>query len=339
MTDNGRFDAHRSSQLRAIEQMAQRAQRAQAFEEQAPTERATVANPPRDSSPADGRRLGSSRLSREEWLRRELESERLKNRTTERTQKRVERVQAGLHVFGPRREESLLRARARVRAQTMEARPAALRAFLNQLQLTAATAYLAIGFKRICDGRGWSPVDEAARRRLALLLFFRELAIPHNWNARYVRPRARRGSRRMAKPERLAESGFGVVRKYTPCARAIDQREVLTDVLASDGHSAIDDRSCNVKTVQRALRDLEDVQLVQSVQVPLSAAEPWELGNKKADGTQWAFNRYYVATPGSPKPALMGYYTELDPAGAEVLERPWRGMRPQPPPPDASPPA
>lgn len=276
------------------------------------------------SSPAASVPGSSGRLSREEWLKRELDAERLRKRTERASAERIAKLKDGVHVFGPRKQESLLRARQTVRARTMEARPAQLRRHLVELQADPVTAYLVIGLKRICDARGWSPVDIAARRVFALLLFLRELAIPHAWNTRYVRPRARRGSRRLAAPEKLGGSHFGTVSKFTPCARAIDQRRVLTEVLALEGHSAEDDRSSSVKTVQRALRTLESVSLIQSVQVPPSAAEPWELGE-----SGYAFNRYYVATPGSPKPALMGVWTADDSFGADVLARPWAGMRPR----------
>jgi hypothetical protein len=268
---------------------------------------------------------GSRRkLTREQWLKRELEAERLQRRSGERNKARIAKLANDVHVFGDRREESLLRARQEVRARTMEARPAKLREHIRALQCDAATAYLVIGFKRICDERKWSPVDVSARRLLALLLFLRALAIPHAWNTRHVRPQVRRGSKRLAMPTKLG-GHFGSVRKYTPCARAIDQRAVLTQVLAQDGHTLEDDRSCSVKTVQRALRALEDVSLVQSVQVPPSAAESWEIGE-----SGYAFNRYYVATPGSPKPALMGVWTADDTCGVDVLERPWAGQTPRP---------
>jgi hypothetical protein len=265
----------------------------------------------------------SRRLSREEWLKQELDAERLRKRTEQRTAARIEKLKADVHVFGPRKEESLLRARQAIRAKTIEARPAQVRRQLIELQCDASTAYLVIGLKRLLDERRWSPVDLAARRLLCLLLFLREMAIPHAWNTRHVRPQVRRGSKRLAMPTKLG-GHFGTVRKYTPCARAIDQRAVLTQVLAADGHTAEDDRSCSVKTVQRALRALEDVSLIQSVQVPPSAAEPWELGE-----SGYAFNRYYVATPGSPKPALMGYWSADDSCGADVLARPWAGATPQ----------
>lgn len=282
--------------------------------------------PPAAASAGSRRR----KLTREQWLKRELEAEQLQRRANEHSKKRVAKLASGTHVFGPRREEDLLRARQAVRARTMEARSAKVREYLRDLQCNAATAHLVIGFKRICDARKWSPVDIAARRMLALLLFLREVAIPHAWNTRYVRPQVRRGSRRLAEPSKLA-GHFGTTRKYTPCARAIDQRAQLTQVLAGDGHSAEDDRRCSVKTVQRALRALEGVSLIQSVQVPPSAAEDWELGKRNpVTGEQHAFNRYYVADPGSPKPALMGVWTVDDTCGLDVLERPWAGMTPRP---------
>lgn len=339
--DPRRVDAHRSSQLQRVAQMAARAQAAQDFSNAESSGSASDANPPRVSSPVAAHSAGSSeaqrrQLSREEWLKRELDAERARKRSESRSARRIEQLKSDVHPFSPRREETLMRARQAARGKTIEARAANVRRLLVELQSNAATAYIAIGIKRICDRKGWSPVELAARRRLCMLLFLRELAVPHCWNAQYVRPARRRGSRRMAKPERLGEH-LGVVRKYTPCARAIDQRKVLTSVLAAEGHCVEDDQSCNVKTVQRALRDLEDVSLVQSVQVPPSAAEPWELGERQADGSRWAFNRYYVATPGSPKPALMGFWSADDPHGAAVLERPWAGMRPAVPP-DPGPP-
>ena len=339
--DPRRVDAHRSSQLQRVAQMAARAQAAQDFSNAESSGSASDANPPRVSSPVAAHSAGSSeaqrrQLSREEWLKRELDAERARKRSESRSARRIEQLKSDVHPFSPRREETLMRARQAARGKTIEARAANVRRLLVELQSNAATAYIAIGIKRICDRMGWSPVELAARRRLCMLLFLRELAVPHCWNAQYVRPQRRRGSRRLAKPERLGEH-LGAVRKYTPCARAIDQRKVLTSVLAAEGHCPEDDQSCNVKTVQRALRDLEDVSLVQSVQVPLSAAEPWELGQRQADGTRWAFNRYYVATPGSPKPALMGFWSADDPNGAAVLERPWAGMRAAVPP-DPGPP-
>lgn len=263
------------------------------------------------------------RLSREEWLRRELEAERLRKRSEARSKARVDKLKAGVHVFGDRKAESVLRARAQTRARTIEARPAKLRELLHELQADASTAYLVIGLKRILNARGWSPVELCSRRVLALLLFLRAIAVPHAWNARHVRPMARRGSKRLSSPERLG-GHLGTARKYTPCARAVDQREILTALLAAEGHCDDDDRSCHVKTVQRVLRLLEDVSLVQAVQVPPSAAEPWEIGE-----SGWAFNRYYIATPGSPKPALMGVWTQDDTCGAEMLAQPWTGMVPR----------
>lgn len=277
-------------------------------------------SPPREASAPSV----STRISREAWLKRELEAERLRKRSERRSAEHVAKLRNDVHVFGPRREEAMLRARAAVRARTIEARPAALRRYLRELQSDARTSHYVIGFKRICDARGWSPVDLAARRVLALLLFFRECATPHCWNKRHVRPYVRRGSKRFAKPEAVGGMLGVTVRKFTPAARAVDQRKVLTRVLAADGHSLEEDRSCNVKTVQRAIAALRSVDLVQAVQVPPSAAEAWELGS-----SGWAFNRYYVATPGSPKPALMGYWSAADPFGADVLARPWVGVRPQ----------
>lgn len=318
-----------------FEAMAARAQAAQAES----TGIGAAAQPPQHPpaardvvAPAAAPMPGSPRLSREQWLKRELEAERLQRRTAQRTKARIEKLREDVHVFGAQREESLLRARAAIRKRTIEARPAKVREYLHELQADARTAYLVVGIKRLCDERGWSPIELCSRRFLCLLLFLRELAIPHCWNSKHVRPQARRGSKRLAKPEAIGGM-LGTVRKYTPCARAVDQRKVLTAVLAADGHSPEDDRSCNVKTVQRALRALESVQLVQSVQVPPSAAEPWELGE-----SGYAFNRYYVATPGSPKPALMGWWSSNSTDGAEVLARPWAGMRPisEPaPPPEA----
>lgn len=235
----------------------------------------------------------------------------------------MEKLKAGLHVFGDQKADSVLRARAQTRARTIEARPAKVRELLRELQADPNTAYLVIGLKRILNARGWSPVELCSRRVLALLLFLRAIAIPHAWNARHVRPMVRRGSKRLSSPEKLG-GYFGTVRKYTPCARAVDQRTVLTALLAADGHCDDDDRSAHVKTVQRAVRMLEDVSLVQAVQVPPSAAEPWEIGE-----SGWAFNRYYVATPGSPKPALMGVWTADDACGAEMLAQPWTGIVPR----------
>lgn len=326
-TDPSREQAQQRSPRRTFEQMAAAAMAAQDSSTESGATHARAAPPAVNAAPAASLSGSSpepttSRLSREQWLKRELDAERLRKRAEARNKERIAKLANDVHVFGPRREESLLRARQSVRARTIEARPAALRRHLVELQSDARTAYLVVGIKRICDERGWSPVELCARRLLCLLLFLRELAIPHCWNARHVRPQRRRGSKRLAMPEKLG-GHFGTVRKFTPCARAVDQRKVLTSVLAGDGHTAEDDHSCNVKTVQRALRALEDVQLIQAVQVPPSAAEPWELGS-----SGYAFNRYYVATPGSPKPALMGWWSANDSDGAEVLRRPWAGMRP-----------
>lgn len=279
-----------------------------------------------------------TRLPRERWLKQQLETERLQRRTREYNARKrsIEAHKAAtlpgseLEVWGPAKTERLLRASAAVRARSIEARPAAVRAQLREQQANPATAHFVIGYKRICDALGWSPIDPWALRLWALILLLRELAIPHCWNAHAVRRPPRRGSRRMSQMERLSIGGGGIgVRHYTPCVRALAQT-AIAEVLAAAGHCDDDDRSCSTKTVQRALRLLEGVDLVQAVQVPAHAAESWELGRRDANGERWSFARYYLATPGSPKPALMGWWSAEDTCGREVLARPWAGATPRP---------
>jgi hypothetical protein len=215
-------------------------------------------------------------------------------------------------VWGPKREKRLVEDRARVRP-LIERVPSA-RARFVELAKDPTTAHFAIAIKRVCDEKGWTLADLAARRLLCLLEFHRAAARPQCWNAHRARAPLARGLGTFGNVLARAK------RKFTPCVNAVAQ-PFLAGVLAGPGDGPHDDRSVCRKTVGRLTQLLVVAGVLQAVQVPAHAAESFEVGK-----SGHAIYRYWLADKGSPKPALMGpWNADGDLVDAAILEEPWRG--------------
>ena len=268
-------------------------------------------------SPAVAPPAGSPRLPRREWLKRELAAEQLAARVDRRARAKVRasnNLPEGAAEWGPERERDLVQARAKVRARVIEGRVSDARAYYAELSKDPELCHFAIAVKKICDECGWTLADVAAQRSLAAIAFLLELARPQCWNARYARPPSRGVSK-------LGRSF--ATRKYSPCVRAVSQ-QFLATVLAWRGHTDEDDRGVDRSTVRAHFDRLERHGVVQVVQVPQHAAEPHEIGT-----SGHVINRYWLASRGSPKPALLSCWT-LDGAlvDVDVLLAPWVGAKP-----------
>jgi hypothetical protein len=254
-------------------------------------------------------------LSYDSWLRRELASEQLRKRLERPRVHEKPPLPREAAEWGPLKEKRSIEARAKVRP-LIEGVSAAKECY-RALCLDPTTAHFAIAIKRICDAKGWTLADLAARRALALLEFLRLLARPHCWNARHVR-RPRRGLFSVG-----AVVASGAQRKYSPGVQAVAQ-PFLATVLAWPGHRPDDDRSVNRKTVGRVTALLDLAGVVQAIQVPAHAAESHELGD-----SGHAIHRYWLADRGSPKPALMAPFDAAgELVGVDILAAPWRGAVP-----------
>ena len=264
--------------------------------------------------------------TRKQRLKSELAALQLEERIARRAAaKAATRVaMADDAVWGPRRDKRAIEDRARVRP-LIERVPSA-RARFVELAKDPSTAHFAIGFKRICDSKGWTLADLAARRVLCAIEFMRAFARPACWNAHRARAPMPRGlGRTSAVLERSK-------RRFTPCVRAIAQ-PFLCSVLAGPGDGPHDDRRVHRKTVGRITRLLEQTGVLQAVQVPAHAAESYEIGD-----SGHAIYRYWLADKGSPKPALMGPWTaDGELADVAILDEPWRGARVVQPPSTAPP--
>jgi len=337
---------------RTIADFAARAQAASAIPLEGPADGAvpTVAPPgsplaPQQSAPsaaASEPSPGAYILSRKEWLRRELDQERTRERDLKRARAKVEKYntiddEGVQQEWGVERERRLIEARAKVR-KGIEGRVADAKAMYVALANDPQTAHFAIGIKKICDAKRWTLADIAAQRTLTLLCFLLELAVPGCWNVRYSKPAPRRGGR-------LVRFGDAFTRrKYSPVVRAVAQ-PFLRSVIAWRGHSPDDDRSVDRSTVFEHMALLEHAKLVQPVQVPIEAAEPHEIGKlvmRKSGGKlvacRFSINRYWLADRGNPKPALLGCWTAdgvcVD---IDVLAAPWAGATPVDSPPTSPP--
>jgi hypothetical protein len=250
-------------------------------------------------------------LSRKAWLAQELASEQLRARVERPRPARVLPLTAA--EWGPGRDKIMIERRAKQRPLIESVSKARERH--RELANDPATAHFAIAIKRVCNARGWTLADLAARRALTMLEFLRECARPQCWNARHVR-RPRRGLATLG----TAVTASAATRKYSPCVQAVAQ-PFLATVLAWPGHSSTDDRSVNRKTIGRVAQLLVAAGVLQCVQVPAHAAEPHEIGE-----TGHAIYRYWLADRGSPKPALMRPFdADGELVGVEILSEPWRG--------------
>ncbi len=302
-------------------QLAARAQAADAIQAQSPAggtppTASRAGSPP--LAPQSVPSAGGVRLPRKAWLQRELAQEQLQERIAHRAKAKVKQNNS-LHERASEwtvgREQTLNQARAKARKYIESV--SAARGYYRELCLDPVAAHFAIALKKLCDAHGWTLADLAARRALALIVFFRSCATPFCWNARFARAPSFARSRRPAKLGRSLES-----RKYSPTVRGV-ARPYLATVLAWPGHSPEDDRSVDVSTVSDHTARLVEVSVLQRVQVPQHAADSGEIG---ASGH--VINRYHLADKGSRKPALSGCWTvDGELVDAEVLQAPWTGAR------------
>jgi len=243
------------------------------------------------------------RLPRSQWLKREHDREKLRARCVERP-KPPRALPLTAAEYSPGREKFLIESKAKVRTLM---HPSAARRRADALRNHADTAYLWTAIKGELDAADWTLADEAACRVLTLFEFCREVARPVCWNSRHVRRRTRRGLATVG-----AVAGRGTAPNYSPAMRGVSQTFLAT-VIADLGDSPTDDRRVDRKTVSRAFAMLACAGVLQCVQVPAHAAEPFEIGE-----SGHAMNRVWLADRASPKPALMRIHTATRPTAADA---------------------
>lgn len=278
----------------------------------------------------------AERLPWKAYLQRELGKVNQRERCDRAAKAKAEKHGEGAWTAG--RIEFLEKQRAITRARVIEGSVADARRVWSELANHKATHVYAIGIKKLCNRRGWTLADMAARRRLALVYFGLLVSVPTCFNGRWaMQPRFRRGERRSGLEYLRNTFGGMRQRKYAPCMRAVAQ-SFLAEVLADPGHTAADRQDIHRDTVRECTLDLQDVNVLDAYQPPRRAVGAWE-----ASGA-WAFKQYWFHSyNGSAKPKLLGAYDAdgrlLD---LELLTSPWSAARLFPrrhtdPPPDDPP--
>lgn len=263
------------------------------------------------------------RLSRARWLKSELASERLAAKCERRAKQRI--ADRGERACSARREAFLVERKTMARV-VLEGRVSSARRAWERLREDPHTAVYAIAFKRMCDARGWTLADDAARRRLCALLFLMLVAVPMCWNGRFAR-RAMPKGQRSGRLQPLGNVMGYRERKFGTCVRGVSQG-YLRRVIAWAGDSPDDSRRVHRATVRECMDDLEAFGALQCYRVPKHAADPMEIGD-----SGYVMNRYWLHGR-DPKPALRSVY---DAAGellwTDVLDAPWAGATPAETPP------
>jgi hypothetical protein len=275
-----------------------------------PLERTPEPPPPLERDPR-------ARRPRAEWLKAELAAERLR----ERIRRRREAKTGKDGEWTAEREATLLKHKAQSRT-LIEGAVSRARERWRELAQHSETAVYAIGFKRLCDARGWTMADLAARRRLAALDFGLRAAHPVRWNP-HRRPML--GKRRGLAP---LSAAFESLRKdYAPCLRGVAQK-FFCGLLAGPGDTKEDSQAIDRSTVREVMGDLQAFGCLHFYQPPAGAAEAFEVGD-----SGHACNRYWFHVKGNPKPALRCAWDPLtgEPLYLEVLELPWLGATPRSP--------
>ncbi|HKT94672.1 MAG TPA: hypothetical protein VJS18_21110 [Paraburkholderia sp.] len=263
------------------------------------------------------------RLSRATWLKNELAAEKLRAKCERRAKqgvaKRGERACSGERL-------AFLTERRAIARVVLEGRVATARRAWADLRTNPSTVVYAIAIKRLCDARGWTLADMAARRRLAALLFLLQAAVPMCWNGRFAR-RATPKAQRSGRLQPLSNVMGYRERKYGTCVRGVGQG-FLRRVIAWAGDTPDDSRTVNRATVRECMEDLAEFGALSFYRVPKHAADPMEIGD-----SGYVMHRYWLHGR-DPKPALRGVY---DAAGellwVDVLDAPWAGAKPAESPP------